>query len=93
VKWSGSSEPTGWDPWIIIPSTNYIETPSIGPIAFRDIAWIEIDFGQQNQQGHLVESEAIQIPEFVSSIAKDHGLSCTRSGSVVRFADSNTLGV
>jgi hypothetical protein len=58
VKWSRDKEPTGWNPWIIIPSDSYLETGGLGPIPFREVEWIEIDPTHKAVRGQLISSES-----------------------------------
>lgn len=57
VKWSGDSEPTRWEPWIIISSVSYLETGTLGPVPFREVEWVEIDLGHRSTRGCIVEPD------------------------------------
>jgi hypothetical protein len=75
VKWSGDTEPTVWEPWVIIPSASYLETGTLGPVPFREVEWVEIDLTRRNVSGRLVESESIEWRESVLAALVSAGLS------------------
>ena len=53
VKWTGDSDEPEWAAWAIIPTNGYIEVSTIGPIAYRDIEWIEVDASMIAENGRL----------------------------------------
>ena len=74
VKWSGDSEPTKWEPWIIISSISYLETGTLGPVPFCEVEWVEVDLCRRSIDGRLVESEGTEWRESVLTALTDADL-------------------
>ncbi len=53
IKLTGDSDEPEWASWAIIPTNGYIEISTLGPIAFRDVEWIEIDASLISKNGRL----------------------------------------
>lgn len=57
MKWSGNENPPPWEPWIIVPALNYLETGRVGPVPFKEVEWVEIDPSRRNERGRLVAAD------------------------------------
>lgn len=53
LKWLFQEELTAWSFWNI-PVAGYIEYGDLGPIAFREIEWLEIDAVEHRRVGALI---------------------------------------
>ena len=42
LKWLFEEDPYSWTKTYLVPSTNYFEVTSLGPIPYREIEWIRI---------------------------------------------------
>lgn len=71
VKWTGDSEPTRWEPWIIISSVSYLETGTLGPVPFGEVEWVEVDPRLRNIDGRLVACDRTDSSESVLAALKD----------------------
>ena len=57
VKWTGDEQATPWEPWLIVPHENYLETGSMGPVPFAEVEWVEVDPRRKNGRGRLVDAD------------------------------------
>jgi hypothetical protein len=65
VKWSGSPEPTDWEPWVIVSSRSYLETGTLGPVPFREVEWVEISLVLRAVRGQLRATNDVEWPDAV----------------------------
>ena len=69
IKRTGDSSVPEWAPWAIIPTDGYIETGSMGPVAFREVEWIEIDASKTSENGLLIP--CIEMKKVVDQIRNE----------------------
>lgn len=72
IKWNGDSDDPEWASWAIIPTKGYIEISTIGPIAYRDVEWIEIDVSMISEKGRL--NPRVDVVETLAQIKNDSDL-------------------
>ena len=72
IKWNGDSDDPEWASWAIIPTKGYIEISTIGPIAYRDVEWIEIDVSMISEKGRL--NPRVDVVETLAQIKNDSEL-------------------
>ena len=72
IKWNGESDDPEWASWAIIPTKGYIEISTIGPIAYRDVEWIEIDVSMISEKGRL--NPRVDVVETLAQIKNDSDL-------------------
>ncbi len=72
IKWNGDSDDPEWASWAIIPTKGYIEISTIGPVAYRDVEWIEIDVSMTSENGRLIPR--VDVDQTLAQIKVDSDL-------------------
>lgn len=69
IKWTGDSDEPEWAAWAIIPTSGYIEISTIGPIAYHDVEWIEVDVSMISENDRL--SPRVDVNQTLAQIKND----------------------
>jgi hypothetical protein len=72
IKWNGDSDDPEWASWAIIPTKGYIEISTIGPVAYRDVEWIEIEVSMISENGRLIPR--VDVDQTLAQIKVDSDL-------------------